>query len=274
MAWIAHREQGLLYHTSTVQGVGVSHAFTTRVGGVSPAPYDSLNLRFSCDDDAENVRQNYERLFAVLGMDAARAVASHQLHHDNIRIVTEADAGSGIALDRTFTDTDALLTATENLPLVVYSADCGITLLHDPVHRAVGAVHSGWRGVALDILGKTVTAMQAAFGTDPQDLRVAVGAGIRACCFETDDDVSDALCETYGDAFLPYRTRVGNKWHIDLAGLCRHSLAKRGIPCAQIDILPDCTCCRRDLYWSHRRDGNARGVQAAVIQLNARRDAE
>ena len=267
MAFRLREKDGLLYHTSDVLGVGISHAFTTRLGGVSPAPYDALNLRFSCDDARQNVEENYRRLTAALGIPYERGVSTHQLHHDHIRLVTEEDAGKGFVRPRDYDDTDALITAVPRIPLYVFSAYCGITLLHDPVHRAVGAVHSGWRGVALGILPKAIRRMEAEFGTEAVDLRVAIGAGIRSCCFETDDDVSDALCAAYGDAFLPYRERRGEKWHIDLAGLNICALRSLGIPEAQIDLLPDCTCCDPRLYWSHRRDGNARGVQAAVISL-------
>lgn len=267
MAFTLHEKDGLLYHTSDVLGVGVSHAFTTRLGGVSPAPYDSLNLRFSCDDARENVVENYRRLAEALDIPYERGVTTHQLHHDHIRLVTEDDAGKGLVRPRDYEDTDALITDVRRIPLYVFSADCGITLLHDPEHHAVGAVHSGWRGVALGILAKTIRRMEQEFGTKPEDLRVAIGAGIRQCCFETDDDVSDALYTAYGDAFLPYRERRGEKWHIDLAGLNIHALRSLGIPEAQIDLLPDCTCCEKQLYWSHRRDGSERGVQCALISL-------
>ena len=267
MAFTLCEKGGLLYHTSDVLGVGISHAFTTRLGGVSPAPYDSLNLRFSCDDTRENVSENYRRLAGALGISYERGVTTHQLHHDHIRLVTEDDAGKGIVRPRDYEDTDALITNVPNIPLYVFSADCGITLLHDPVHHAVGAVHSGWRGVALGILPRTVQFMEQAFATKPEELRIAIGAGIRQCCFETDDDVSDALYAAYGDTFLPYRERRGNKWHIDLAGLNICALRSLGIPETQLDLLADCTCCEKKLYWSHRRDGNLRGVQAAVISL-------
>ena len=267
MAFTLHEKDGLLYHTSDVLGVGVSHAFTTRCGGVSPAPYDSLNLRFSCDDARENVEENYRRLCSVLDISYERGVTAHQRHHDHILLVTENDAGKGLARTRDYEDIDALITAAARIPLYVFSADCGITLLHDPVHHAVGAVHSGWRGVALGILPKTIRRRAQDFGTKPEELRIAIGAGIRQCCFETDDDVSDALYAAYGEAFLPYRERRGDKWHIDLAGLNIRVLRSLGIPEAQIDLLTDCTFCNKKLYWSHRRDGDTRGVQCAVISL-------
>ena len=267
MAFTAVEKDGLLYHTSDVLGVGISHAFTTRLGGVSRAPYDSLNLRFSCDDDPAAVAENYRRLSKALDIPFERSVCAKQLHHDRILRVTEADAGKGCTKPRDFDDADALITDVPRLPLYVFSADCGITLLHDPVHHAVGAVHSGWRGVALGILPKTVARMEAQFGTKPSELRAAIGAGIRSCCFATDNDVYEAMYAAFGDAFLPYAKRIGSKWHIDLAGLNMQAMQGCGIPAAQMDLLPACTCCEPQLYWSHRRDGDARGVQGAVICL-------
>ena len=192
MSFLAHKENGLLIKTSTVLS-GVRHGFSTRIGGVSPAPWDSLNLGVGRGDDMDRVRENYRRFCAALGVDEHRAVLSKQVHEDNIRHVTAEDCGKGLFRDRDYTSVDAMVTDTPGIPLVVFSADCGIILLHDPVHGAVGAAHAGWRGAACGIAYKTVRRMQELFGTDPGDLRAAIGAAIGPCCFETDADVPQAL---------------------------------------------------------------------------------
>ena len=142
MSFLAHEENGLLIKTSTVLS-GVRHGFSTRIGGVSPAPWDSLNLGVGRGDDMDRVRENYRRFCAALGVDEHRAVLSKQVHEDNVRHVTAEDCGKGLFRDRDYTSVDAMVTDTPGIPLVVFSADCGIILLHDPVHGAVGAAHAG-----------------------------------------------------------------------------------------------------------------------------------
>ena len=233
MSFLAHEENGLLIKTSTVLS-GVRHGFSTRTGGVSPAPWDSLNLGVGRGDDMDRVRENYRRLCAVLGTDEHRVVLSKQVHEDNVRHVTAEDCGKGLFRERDYTSVDAMITDTPDIPLVVFSADCGIILLYDPVRRAVGAAHAGWRGAAAGIVYKTVRRMQETFGTDPREAE-------------------------------PYITRRGQKWHVDLKGVNARWLEKAGV--MQIDVCPDCTACRPDLYWSHRRMGQARGAQIAMICL-------
>ena len=121
MSFLAHEENGLLIKTSTVLS-GVRHGFSTRTGGVSPAPWDSLNLGVGRGDDMDRVRENYRRLCAVLGTDEHRAVLSKQVHEDNVRHVTAEDCGKGLFRERDYTSVDAMITDTPDIPLVVFSA--------------------------------------------------------------------------------------------------------------------------------------------------------
>ena len=149
MSFLTHTSENVLWMSSSLlDGSGVRHGFSTRIGGVSPAPWDSLNLGVGRGDDMDRVRENYRRFCAALGVDERRAVLSKQVHEDNVRHVTAEDCGKGLFRDRDYTSVDAMVTDTPGIPLVVFSADCGIILLHDPVHGAVGAAHAGWRGAA------------------------------------------------------------------------------------------------------------------------------
>ena len=244
---------------------GVAHGFSTRLGGVSPAPWDSLNLGVGRGDTMENVQENYRRFCAVLGMDDRRAVLSKQIHEDVVRHVTEADAGKGLYCDRDYSSVDGMVTDVPHLPLVVFSADCNVILLYDPVGRAIGACHAGWRGTALGIAKKTAQKMVRLFGCDPANIRAAIGPAIGQCCFETDEDVPAALREALGEEVDPYITWNGTKYHIDLKAVNALWLRKAGVE--RIDICDHCTACRPDLYWSHRKMGNARGAQIAMIAL-------
>lgn len=244
---------------------GVAHGFSTRLGGVSPAPWDSLNLGVGRGDTMENVQENYRRFCAVLGMDDRRAVLSKQIHEDVVRHVTEADAGKGLYCDRDYSSVDGMVTDVPHLPLVVFSADCNVILLYDPVQRAIGACHAGWRGTALGIAKKTAQEMVRLFGCEARNIRAAIGPAIGQCCFETDEDVPTALREALGEEVAPYITWNGTKYHIDLKAVNALWLRKAGVE--TIDICDHCTACRPDLYWSHRKMGNARGAQIAMIAL-------
>lgn len=266
MPFRTHEQQGLIWLTSKSLSLpGVRHGFSTRTGGVSLPPWDSLDLGIGRGDNLDHVKENYRRFCAVIGTDPMRTVLSRQVHEDNVLLITEADAGKGLWRERDYTSADAFICNTPDIALTVFSADCGIILLYDPVHHAVGAVHAGWRGVAMGLVKKAALEMARHFGTDPDDLRCAIGPAIGQCCFETDDDVPAALRAALGDDLDPWLERRGNKWHIDLKGINAHWLRSIGVQ--HIDICDHCTACRTDLYWSHRKMGQARGVQCAMIAL-------
>ena len=266
MTFVNHEQNGLVYLTSPLLD-GVRHGFSTRRGGVSPAPWDTLNLGPGRGDAPENVRENYRRFFGCTGAVPERAVLSLQVHRDDVRLCTAADAGKGLVRERDY-EADALITAERDLPLVVFSADCGILLLHDPEAGCVGAVHAGWRGCAAGIVEKTVREMVRLLGARPERIRAAVGPCIGKCCFETDSDVPEAMqASALGAEAEPYWERRGAKYHVDLAGLNRQWLLHAGVAPEHIDVCGLCTACRPDLFWSHRKMGEARGVQAAVISL-------
>lgn len=265
MSFQPQQRNSLLYHTSALlESEKTAHAFSTRLGGVSEGDFASLNLRGSCGDAPERVRENYRRLCTVIGASEERAVLAKQVHGDTVRAVTAADAGKGLLRPVDY-EADALITDEPNLPLFVFSADCIVVLLHDPEAGCIGAVHAGWRGTAQAIAAKAVEAMAAQYGADPARIRAAIGAGIGPCCFETDSDVPDAMAAAFGEAAGPLLERRGAKWHVDLKGLNRLQLIASGVPEDRIDVCPLCTACRLDLYWSHRKMGERRGVQGAVI---------
>ena len=266
MSFVNHEQNGLFWLTSPLLD-GVRHGFSTRRGGVSPAPWDTLNLRFGCGDTPEHVAENYRRLLGAVEMDPARAVLSLQVHRDDVRLCTSADAGKGLMQERDY-EADALITGEKGLPLVVFSADCGTVLLHDPAAGCVGAVHAGWRGCAAGIVEKTVREMARLLGARPERILAALGPCIGKCCFETDSDVPEAMASSaLGAEAEPYLERRGAKYHVDLAGLNRQWLLRAGVLPEHIEVCGLCTACRPDLFWSHRKMGEARGVQAAMICL-------
>ena len=269
MAFQTQRSHEVVYHTSSVlENANLIHGFSTRLGGVSGGRFASLNFRASGPepDNRDLVQENYRRFCAALGADPAGVVLSKQVHEDTVRHVTAADRGKGFLTPADYT-ADALVTDVPGLSLMVFSADCIILLFHDPVTNCVGACHAGWRGTALDLPAKTVREMGRLFGAKPENIRAAAGAGIGPCCFETHDDVPDAMRAAFGGGVEAYIRPRGEKWTVDLKEINAWRLREAGVEGAHIDVCPTCTACHTDLYWSHRVTGDQRGVQGALIGL-------
>ena len=245
----------------TAPNLNIPHAFTTRLGGVSEGVFASLNIAMHRGDSDESVKQNYEILAAALGFDLNNLVLTRQTHSDIVRVVTKNDA-RGID-HRNYLESDALITNDAGCALVVFTADCTPILLFDQVTGAVGTVHAGWRGTAADITGKTVRAMVAELGCQPENIRAAIGPNIGYCCFETDSDVPSALLSEFGSEAEQFISPMGEKYHVDLKSVNALALCRAGV--TDIEISDECTMCRPNRFWSHRITGAARGSQGAVI---------
>lgn len=268
-ALTAHADGALVYYTfpalETVRGV--RHAFSTRLGGVSAPPFDSMNLSFTRGDDEAAVRENFRRFFAVIGAVPEQGVISAQTHTANVRAVGHADCGSGVTRPRTYTDVDGLMTDEAGVVLCTQYADCVPLLFADPVRRVVATAHSGWRGTVQRIGAVTVERMCAAYGCRPADIRAAVGPSIGPCCFEVDDPVIaafSAMAEWDDTCITPTRAGHGR---IDLWEINRRILLAAGISPAHLTVTDLCTQCHPDLFWSHRVCGPTRGSLAACIML-------
>lgn len=262
MALIQNEKTGLVYFTSPQ--IPVPHGFSTRKGGVSLPPYDSLDLGPNRGDDPSAVVENSRRFCAAIGAAVEQTVLSAQVHETTVRAVTASDAGKGLFRERDYT-ADALITDAPGLTLEVFSADCGNILLWDGKNGAVGAVHAGWRGCAAGILEKTLCEMKRLYSSSAADIYVAIGPCIGQCCFETDADVPHAMTAALGKEAETFFSRRGAKWHVDLAGLNRLWLIRCGVPSDHIACSDLCTACHPELFWSHRKMGTARGLQAAAI---------
>ncbi len=244
------------------ENIAAPHAFTTRLGGVSKDYLESLNLGAHRGDDLQNVIQNYGILGAHLGFAIPQMVLTNQVHGDTVRVVTKSDAKNSIS-NRDYPECDGLITNDPGVALMVFSADCTPILFCDPVSGAVGAAHAGWRGTALGIAGKVVSAMAENFSCDPKNICAAIGPNIGPCCFETDADVPDGMLAAFGSDAAPFITPKNNKFFVDLKGLNALSLRRAGVE--NIEISTHCTACRPDLFWSHRVTKGHRGSQGAVI---------
>ena len=261
--FIEENQNGLIYMRSDV--IGAKHAFTTRFGGVSEGELASLNLGTNRGDAPENVRENYRRVCALFGVGEDEAAVTNQVHKNGVRVVTGADRHS--CLSPVPYEADGIVTASTGLPLFCFTADCVPVLLWDGQGRAAGAVHCGWRSTVSDVLGNAVRAILA-LGAEIPELRAAIGPAIGPCCFETDDDVPDAVTAWLGgDTEGLFRRRADGKTLVDLKGANARRLMQLGVPEAQIDISEECTFCCHEKYWSHRYTKGRRGSQASVIML-------
>ena len=244
------------------EGITASHGFTTRLGGVSEGSLSSLNIGIHRGDQWENVLKNYEILGEALNFDVKNLVLSHQTHTDIVLKVGKEHLGAGLFKPE-LPECDGLITNEPGVALAIFTADCTPILLHDPVTGAVGAVHAGWRGTAASIAGKAVEAMEKAFGTNPADLRAAIGPNIGVCCFETDADVPEALLEAFGDEARPFIFPKGDKYYVNLKEVNALVLRRAGV--RNIEISLDCTVCQCHRFWSHRVTKGHRGSQGAII---------
>ena len=247
---------------------GAAHGFSTRLGGVSPAPMDSLNLAANRGDDPANVRENFTRFCAAVGADVNALVKNHQIHGDTVRPVTRADVMPSPETPGTF-EADGLITGESGVCLTIFSGDCIPVLLYDPVGRCIAAVHAGWRGTAIGAAARAAEAMVRDYGCNSNHILAAIGPGIGPCCFETHADVPDGLRAGLGtdaEPFIRPLPREG-KFSVDLKRANARWLERAGLLPDRIAICPACTACDLDTFWSHRVQGNRRGSMAAMIQL-------
>ncbi|MDO4271314.1 MAG: polyphenol oxidase family protein [Eubacteriales bacterium] len=250
----------------TCRRLPVRHAFTTKFGGVSAGHCESLNLGFNRGDDPANVRENYRRLAAGLGVPETRLTLTKQIHDTQVSVVTEDEAGMGLYRPMAW-ESDAIVTALADTPLVGFYADCVVTLLYDPATHTAGVCHSGWRGMAGGILPKTVDAMAGRLGTRRDSLIAVMGPSIRQECFETDADVPAAMEASLGGMVRPFVQEKGAKFHVDLQGIGAALLQSAGLAAENVIDSGVCTLCHADEFWSHRGTNGVRGVQGGVICL-------
>ena len=235
----------------------VKHGFSTRIGGVSEPPFDTMNLGLAVDDDPEKVVVNRRAFASALGIDLERIVVPKQVHGNEVRLVTEADAGLGaLTRESSVAEVDALITNTPNLPLALHFADCVSIFFLDPVNKAIGMAHAGWRGTAAKIATATVEAMMTEFGSDPKKMLAAIGPAIGRCCYDVAEDVAKPLFEAF-----PYDERVvkqfsTTKWRVDLKTANLMLLVEARIEEPNIAVSDVCTSCNRQEYFSYRRDGD------------------
>ena len=247
----------------------VRHAFSTRLGGCSTGDLATMNLSSTRGDDPENVKENFQRFGAAVGFDPKDLVLSLQTHTTNVRLVTEEDRGKGFTRPRDYKDVDGLITNVPGLVLATFYADCVPLYFVDPVHRAIGLSHSGWRGTVGKIGKNTVQLMQENFGSKPEDLLAAVGPSVCMDCYEVSEDVIEQFKEAFEKKYwedLFYKKENG-KYQLNLWKANELIFLESGILPEHMAITNVCTHCNSKILYSHRTMGNNRGNLCAFLAL-------
>lgn len=244
----------------------INHGASARAGGVSNGCFSSMNLGLGTKDSLDNVRKNWSIFCNAAGIDINSTVCAEQQHGDNIKIVTTDDCGKGIVKPRDYSNIDGLLTSDKGVTLCVFSADCIPVLFIDVKKRVIGAAHCGWRGTFKGLAGKMVKTMCEIYGSGPQNIKAAVGAGIHKCCYEVDNKLYCDFYEKFPCAENSFEIRE-NKYFIDLPGINKCVLKEAGLDESNIFVSEICTCCNKDRFFSHRGSRGRRGLMINYIGI-------
>ena len=248
----------VLYRFEGLEGTGVTHAVLTRLGGVSQGVFATLNLGHTVGDDLAAVEENHRRVFAALDLSRERVVSPYQVHSANVRLVGEAHVGTVQPA------TDGLLTTTPGVALLFRFADCVPLLLFDPVRRAVGLVHAGWRGAADGVVAAAVAAFARYVGSTPGDLWAGIGPAIGPCCYQVGPEVAEAVAGACPKEAEVVRRRDGSLY-LDLPGAVEAQLAAVGVK--RVERAGICTACHTEEWFSHRAERGRTGRFGALIML-------
>lgn len=241
----------------------VKQAFTTRLGGVSTGDCASMNISIQRGDTPENVLENTKRLSKAIGVKEDSLVFSSQTHTTNVVEVTRENYKDH------FSDVDGMITKIPGLTLVTFYADCVPLYFVDPVKKAIGLSHSGWRGTVHKIGKVTVEAMTRAFRSDPKDILVGIGPSICQDCYEVSEDVIievNKAFKGYQEKDLYYQKDNG-KYQLNLWRANELVLAEAGILKENLATTNLCTCCNSDFLFSHRASKGKRGNLSALLAL-------
>ncbi len=249
-----------------IEALGImSHAFTTRLGGVSEGPFATLNMGFHVGDDPYRVRENRRLALSAIGAPGDALVAGEQVHGDAVAVVGPEDRGRDWSpWSPGIPSTDCLVTASPGVVLSCYVADCVPVFLVHRLGRAVGLVHAGWRGVARRAPVRAVETLCGAFNLNPRDLLAGIGPSIGACCYEVGREVAEA-CQAAAKSADVVRPVTRDRFRLDLKEACRKELEMAGLAPGSIFVSTFCTSCRFDLFFSYRAARGATGRMAALM---------
>jgi YfiH family protein len=257
-----------------LEQAGFANGFSTRGGGTSPMPENSLNLAGFNEDAAENILENRRRFLKLFPGEWSLA-GCWQVHGSEVRLVKskiEAKPAEDARGDTIYCD--AIVSSAPGVLAGVKTADCVPILIGDPQTRAFAAVHSGWRGTLAQVATNTLAQMKTQYNTQPKDVHVAIGPAAGACCYEVGAEVIDSFKSRFGECKeLFTETREGHAC-VDLLKSNRDQLIAAGVDAGKTYNAPLCTMCRTDLFFSYRREKSVHGKVGRLMSVIGRMKAE
>jgi polyphenol oxidase len=248
-----------------LEDAGFVNGFSTRLGGVSAFPENSLNLAGFDEDDHANIFENRRRFLAAVGGEY-KLTTVWQVHGDTVKLVSNADDA-----DATEERADAAASGLEGLLVGVKTADCVPILLGDPVRNAFAAVHAGWRGTVRSIAAKGVKKLEEMFASEASNLVCAIGPAACGKCYEVGQDVIDDFQREFGgEAEKYFRPTRGGHALVDLHAVNRDQLIGAGINRANIYTASLCTMERTDLFFSYRIEKRKYGKTGRLLSVIGR----
>lgn len=245
----------------------VKHCFTTRRGGVSEGQYSSLNTSPFKTDFLVNVYKNLGIVCSSIGIDYRKLIMAKQIHGDNVKVVDNENKGKVLSNNNDIKGFDAMITNKPGIPLITFYADCVPIYILDPMNRAIGLIHSGWRSTVLHIGAKTLSKMKDLYGTKPEECLAAIGPSIEKDCFEVGEDTAEAFRKSFKHCSNIIFSKGNGKYNIDLWECNKEMLIDEGVKPQNITISGLCTKCNEELFFSHRRDEGKTGSLSAIMEL-------
>ncbi|MGL6197737.1 MAG: peptidoglycan editing factor PgeF [Lachnospiraceae bacterium] len=247
----------------------VRHGFSTRLGGVSTGVCSSMNLSFSRGDQEAAVKENFRRIADAIGVAYDSMVFSRQTHTTNVRVVKAEDRGKGITRSLDYDEVDGMITNEPGICLATFYADCVPLFFVDPVNRAIGLTHSGWRGTVGKIGRETLAVMEREYGTRPENVRAAIGPSICRDCYEVSEDVIEQFRLHFSEVVWSelFYAKVNGKYQLNLWKANEYILRDCGIKREHLAVTNLCTCCNERLLFSHRASQGKRGNLGAFLAL-------
>lgn len=246
---------------------GVTHGFTTRIGGVSKPPFDTLNLGTSRDEPMSNILENYRLLAAAYGLEYGELALVRHEHGDVILRIDRSHGGRGVALEP-LDFSDGFVTNDPGVTLMTCHADCSAFFVYDPRTRSIGLAHAGWKGMFKRIGQKLCKRLADEFGADPRDMIAVIGPCICEKCFEVERELAESFAVEFDcpDIFS-VRAEKPDKGYVSLRAAAVIQLLDAGVPKENISIMDLCTVEEKKLFYSYRRDGKGTGSMAAFLKL-------